>query len=1529
MKRLIITIQRIFFISFILLYAGCAVLQPAPPTAGIAVEPHPPAVHHGSTSRQVVFSVDFTEKDKSVDLIFFVPPERDIGIEVIDFELEGVDTETERSPEEIENIKELIRTNVSISSRGYMRLNRMAQVRVQPRIVSEEKEYRLRSVKAALTFEPYHTSNKRSDDVLESPEHGFGKLARHRVVNYSDYDRFANPDPPLSLDMGDTSWRTLLDDEMGNNGVVWRKVLIGEPGFYRLSYNYIKDLGINVNELHPRTISVYYNGKQMPRMIYGGLAKTFTPADSILFYAQPSGSTFTPDAAYWLRIDTTNGALAGKDMEKVEYAPAETTSLRAPGFFIDRKRVEEDNELKIQTGNFLAIKGMRWVDEEIPANEPYTVTFDLPTIAARTPGESELTLSFYLQKMVYKPSDTYKVTLNDYTFESLTLRGFGKDSIELNVPYSELKQRDNRLTIFIETLQEREQSSGVYMDYFELTYPRRFMATDNTFTIDFSHSIIKDTPEAEIIRCDIKAFQPDTFIAGFEVDETYTPRVVALANTGRPGSLTVHLPVSDTKKFYFLPPAAIPSPPPARPAKYERLSAPEHAAGYLIISHELFMEEARSLVDLKKRMGSTTALVDVESVYNEFTYGNQSPIAIKRFLRTAVTRWESPPEYVLLVGDSTSDYLRKTRNEVVNYVPSYTITREKADEEWASDHWYTTLCGEDDFADIIIGRISVNNRDDAQTVIDKIIAYETERDPALWNATLGYVADQGEFDKQNEEIRREYTPQHYASKTVYLDEMPFEDNFYLPKKMVEAQKFKVSSATTNRIKEIIEQGIAMLTYYGHGSPNIWSDERIWFGGDSANSDNLNLRNGTRLPFIVNMTCNSGAIDYPVPKWNVCVSEDFMRVPRGGAVGLYVPAGPGFTAQHKKVSIGLRHALFKEGFRRIGDAVVAGQYHYLLNNNDTVMVRMFILLGDPALSLKLTHKRFDMNITPRYAGLGDESTFTVQGSVPGMNNGTVQFWVTDPDNEDVGDRVEKTFTGSRIKHTFTVNPPLKRGKWIVRAYCTEENEATADDAIGSVAFYIDSPYLIVRDVNVHENEKSGAMDETAILHATLENPGYVPVDGAKGAVEHKGEGGEWNVVQEQPSLEILPGAAKVVRVPVTPDEGLNLYRLSLKNYFTPPEPTIEPVPQKLVPVYVSSETVPHSGIIMPPELLSLDLKSSNQDGSLLLTLSGTVVYSGTASDDNIIVYLRNKNGEEMAKKIYPSRTFVDHMATYRIGTTLNTFEELDSLVLTAELESTSQEEVSITENNSIYLDKDMVALPDLAISREDITFSEETPTEGVTVFMDITVHNKGDGAAENFTVAAFDGNPNEKGRILRNVIHNRARHTLPYLAPNSRTNIRLRWDPVKNQGYQTLWFKADSNNSVPEKNADNNSAAARLYVKEKAKLQPGGILMKPQTEQEKEKGIIRLQAAVQNRGETAARNIFVEFFKTEEQTPENLIGKSFIPEIQPGEQKLAVISWEIKSEERHQKVRPTYRIFLKGSLQRISSISDGDDDGDTE
>src|SRR5690606_7082782 len=98
---------------------------------------------------------------------------------------------------------------------------------------------------------------------------------------------------------------------------------------------------------------------------------------------------------------------------------------------------------------------------------------------------------------------------------------------------------------------------------------------------------------------------------------------------------------------------------------------------YLIIAHELFLEEIQRFAQFRESLGNTVTVVDVQHIYDQFDAGHSGPLAIKDFISYASTHWQGTDKadaatYVLLVGDSTSSYRDNFRNDVINYVPTIT-----------------------------------------------------------------------------------------------------------------------------------------------------------------------------------------------------------------------------------------------------------------------------------------------------------------------------------------------------------------------------------------------------------------------------------------------------------------------------------------------------------------------------------------------------------------------------------------------------------------------------------------------------------------------------------------------------------------------------------------------------------------------------------------------------------------------------------------------------------------------------------------
>ena len=80
-------------------------------------------------------------------------------------------------------------------------------------------------------------------------------------------------------------------------------------------------------------------------------------------------------------------------------------------------------------------------------------------------------------------------------------------------------------------------------------------------------------------------------------------------------------------------------------------------AAYIAIGSPELLSPLEPLLETRNEQGLSTLRVPTEAIYDQFNGGIAEPQAIQAFLRYAVENWEIPPEYILLVGDTSYDLL--------------------------------------------------------------------------------------------------------------------------------------------------------------------------------------------------------------------------------------------------------------------------------------------------------------------------------------------------------------------------------------------------------------------------------------------------------------------------------------------------------------------------------------------------------------------------------------------------------------------------------------------------------------------------------------------------------------------------------------------------------------------------------------------------------------------------------------------------------------------------------------------------------
>src|SRR5206468_8512068 len=118
---------------------------------------------------------------------------------------------------------------------------------------------------------------------------------------------------------------------------------------------------------------------------------------------------------------------------------------------------------------------------------------------------------------------------------------------------------------------------------------------------------------------------------------------------------------------------------------------------------------------------SDLALIDVEDLYDEFTFGAKSPWALRAFLQQAHSHWARPPRFLLLAGDASVDPRNFMGMGETDVVPTKLVDTKYL--ETASDDWFGDL-DDDGVPEIAVGRLAVQTSEQAAAVVQKLIGYD-------------------------------------------------------------------------------------------------------------------------------------------------------------------------------------------------------------------------------------------------------------------------------------------------------------------------------------------------------------------------------------------------------------------------------------------------------------------------------------------------------------------------------------------------------------------------------------------------------------------------------------------------------------------------------------------------------------------------------------------------------------------------------------------------------------------------------------
>ncbi len=341
------------------------------------------------------------------------------------------------------------------------------------------------------------------------------------------------------------------------------------------------------------------------------------------------------------------------------------------------------------------------------------------------------------------------------------------------------------------------------------------------------------------------------------------------------------------------------------------------AAQYLMIAHPDFIDALEPLALFHQARGLQVRIVSVEDVYSAYSHHRVDAYAIAAFIRDSIQ--QSGTAYVLLVGGDSYDYLDHLGIGSVSFIPTLYAPTDDLISYTPSDSLLADI-DNDLVADVPIGRLPVRTVSELQLAISKIVDYSQNS----FSSTALFSADDNETFAAISSSQMALLPQGWSIDTAFLTEDTVE-------------------GANQRITSAINQGTALVSYFGHSGPDAWS-----FDGLYTTSDVLALNNSGKPTFINQFGCWN---TYFVSPLSNTMAHSFLLSGDRGAAAVMGSATLTSSAHEALLGTYLIPLLAEPG-TRIGDAIVQARNSLAMEQPGYLDVILgWTLLGDPALVIQ--------------------------------------------------------------------------------------------------------------------------------------------------------------------------------------------------------------------------------------------------------------------------------------------------------------------------------------------------------------------------------------------------------------------------------------------------------------------------------------------------------------------------------------------------------------------------------------------------
>jgi len=756
------------------------------------------------------------------------------------------------------------------------------------------------------------------------------------------------------------------------NSGSWYKITVPNDGVFQLNREFFKNMGLDVDNLDPKTINLYGNAdgrlselnsdpyrddlKKNSIQFVGNADTAFSEDEYFLFFgAGPNrwdrgmGTNFDRKQhiyssvnTYFIHIDDTDLPLR---IQNLPESPLPSTQTVNSYTYYD---IHENEFVNLVQG------GQVWYGESFDATLTQTFKFTVPNVDQGTPMQVE----YAVATNANTAGNNFQVTYNGSQVNNLSLSSTGGDYIRNATTFSFNPTTSSVDLVY--TLNRVNASVRAYLDFIQIVGRRSLAFYGNSMQFRDVNSV----GVGNVSLFTVSGMQATNHV--WDVSSKTNPQLIEGTLTG--GIFSFKQSTDTLREFVVFNETDF-----GQPAFVKQVDNQDlHALGqydYIIVSPKQFLNQAIRLGNLHQANGLSTVVVDVEQVYNEFSSGNQDATAIRRFVKMFYERAGGnaalQPKYLCLFGDATYD--PKNRVAGNNYmIPTYEyLNSEDHIAALVTDDYFGLLDNNEsisglDLMDIGVGRLLISNATHAQTQVDKIEHYMKNgiNSPIVSNdpnsCCIGETANMfGDW----RQVYTNITDDEQSGSFITADAEPAYNQVQASANEMNCEKIYSDAYTQvsttgghrypdvlNAITDRVERGSLITNYIGHGGEVGAAEERIITIPQVNAWTNLN-----RMGLFVTATCEFTKFDDPSRE---SIGELISLNPKGGSIALMTTTRSVYISINTVVVASLfSHVLERDANF---DALTFGEIMRRTKNTSGGQDnrRCFNLIGDPALKICL-------------------------------------------------------------------------------------------------------------------------------------------------------------------------------------------------------------------------------------------------------------------------------------------------------------------------------------------------------------------------------------------------------------------------------------------------------------------------------------------------------------------------------------------------------------------------------------------------